>query len=93
MKKSQLTQLIREELKGVLNKTKLQEGEGSWQWAEDMNKRVFDKFYGDIEYNAKFMQEETIKTLEEAIKLLQKAQMLESKASGISFTPRPIKLR
>jgi hypothetical protein len=54
---------------------------------------IFETFYTSLEANAKFMQEDTLKTLEMAIKLLHKAEAQEAEAHGVNFNKRTIKLK
>ena len=53
---------------------------------------IFENFYGDLEENAKFMQDTTKKTLKMAIKLLQQAQKQEAAAHGLNITRRAVDL-
>jgi hypothetical protein len=68
---------------------KLQEADS--MTINDFNE-IFENFYSSVEDNASFMQDDTLKTLEMAIKLLQKAQGEESEAHGVPFTPRKVNL-
>ena len=53
---------------------------------------IFESFYTSIEDNASFMQDDTLKTLAMAVKLLQKAQEQEAEAHGVSITPRKVNI-
>jgi hypothetical protein len=69
---------------------KLQEADGMMS-INDFN-GIFEAFYSEIEENAKYMQEPTLKTLSAAIKLLQQAQRQEAAAHGVNITRRAVKL-
>lgn len=72
-------------------KQNIKEADGSMT-INDFND-IFEAFYTSVEANAKFMQEDTLKTLDTAIKLLQKAQAEESEAHGVNFTKRSVNLQ
>ena len=53
---------------------------------------IFENFYSDLEENAEYMQDTTIKTLKMAIKLLQQAQRQEAAAHGLNITRRSVNI-